>query len=816
MGGFVQDLRVVFRLWRRNRVVTVAVILTLGVAMGALCTAFGTLNAVVFRPLPYRQPEELLALFNTVPHSSPFARLLGTNRLNFSYLTFEDIRAENDVFAGVAAYRTEAVNLASGTGPERVQCSFVSARYFEVLGVEPAFGRSLLPEEFVTGAGRPLLLSDALWRRHFGGRAEVLGRTVLIDETPAVIVGVMPADFTGMHSRDWGTHSRLIQSRRQPELWTPFTAPLMRRPRDSHNCDIVARLRAGVSVGQARAEMELIATRLEQRHKENKDWGIEVAGLQEAQRGSYRTFLWILMGAASILLVIAVVNTAGLLLEQGLGRQSEIAVRTALGANRLRILRQVFIEGLTLSLAAALFGLGLSLAGCRLINLVLAGIVVGLPRVEIGAAVLGSIFLIAVAVGAVFALLPLTHLNHGGTFDLLKGARSVAGPSRRRSAQHALVVLQTALTVVLLIGAGLLLKTLVRFSRVDPGCRTDQVLTMQLNLPPHTDTQRRRAYFQRVLQRVSALPGVRSAGLAESLPVTGATSTVTLAIEGRSDPESQSVWAFLESASPGYFSTLGIPLRSGRLLTEEDRQGAPPTILINETLAEEFWKNKDPVGSRVRLNGQSCRIVGVVGDVRQDGLDKGLRAGVYTSYQQSVPFSADLAIWAERRPGDLADPVRKAILSVDPTVPVSRLRTMDKVIADAVLPPRLIFLLVSSLAAIALLLALLGTYALLSYRVTRGTKELALRMALGAQSGDLLRWVLSRGLLLTGTGQVVGVMISIALTRSLRSQLYGVSPTDVQTFVLVCLGLSAAAVLACLLPARRATRVSPVQALKCD
>ncbi len=816
MGGFVQDLRMVFRLWRRNRTVTAAAILILGVALGALCTAFGALNAVVFRSLPYRHPEELLALFNTVPDSSPFARLLGTNRLNFSYPTFEDIRDENNVFAGVAAYRTEPVNLASGTGPERVQCGFVSARYFSVLGVQPAWGRSFLPEEFVAGAERPVILSEALWRRHFGGRAEVLGRTVRIDETPAVIVGVMPADFTGMHSRVWGTHSRLIQSRRQPDLWTPFTAGLMQRPRDSHNCDIVARLEGGVGVSEARAEMKLIAERLEKRYQENKDWGIEVTGLHEAQRGSYRSFLWILVGAAFILLVIAVVNTAGLLLEQGLGRQSEIAVRTALGASRLRLLRQVFIEGLTLSLAAALLGLGLSVAGCRLINGVLAEIIVGLPQVEISSAGLALTFLIAVAVGAVFGLAPLLHLKRIRPFDLLKGARSVSGHSRKRSAQHALVVAQTALTVVLLIGAGLLLKTLVRFSKVDPGCRTDQVLTMQLNLPPHTDIQRRRAYFQRVLRRVAALPGVRSTGLAESLPVTGATSTVTLAIEGRSDPQSQSVWAFLESASPGYFSALGIPLRSGRLLTEQDGQGAPPAILINETLAKEFWKNEDPVGRSVRLNGQSWKIVGVVGDVRQDGLDKELRAGIYTSYQQSVPFSADLAVWAKRGPYDLVDPVRKVILSVDPTVPVSHVRTMDKLISDAVLPPRLIFLLVSSLAAIAMLLALLGIYALLSYQVTQGTRELALRMALGAQSGDLLKWVLSRGLLLTGAGQVAGVMISIALTRYLQSQLYGVSPTDVQTFVLVCLVVFAAAVLACLIPARKATRVSPARALKCD
>lgn len=816
MHDVIRDLRTVLRFWYRRRIVAAASILTLGVAMGALCTTFGALNAVVLRPLPYAQPEELVALFNTVPVGSPFARLLGTTRLNFAYPTFEDIRDENSVFADVAAYRTEAVNLASETQPERVQCGFVSDRYFAVLGVQPARGRSFLAEEFVAGADRPVILSDALWRRHFGGQSEVLGRTILIDQTPAVIVAVMPADFVGMHSRDWGSHSRLIQSRQHPELWTPLIPKGFRPSRDHHNCDIVARLDAGVSIDRARAEMGLLAARFEQRHKENKDWGLDVTELHEAQRGNYRTFLWILVGAASILLIIAMVNTAALLLEQGLGRQAEIAVRTALGASRLQLLRQVFIEGLTLSLAAALLGLVFSFAGCRLINVALAGIVAGLPRIEIGAAVPGMIFLIAVIVGAVVGLLPLVQLRRSRTFDLLRGARGVSGHSRKRSAQHALVVAQTALTVVLLIGAGLLLKTLLRFSRVDPGCRTDRVLTMQLDLPPDTVAERRGAYFQRVLERVSALPGVRSAGLVESLPVTGATSTVTFAVEGRSDPQSQSVWAFLESTSPGYFSTLGIPLRTGRLLTEQDRQGAPPTILINETLAREFWRDGDPVGNSVRLNGRSWKIVGVVGDVRQDGLDKELRAGIYTSYQQIVPFSASLAVWAERGPGDLVDAVRKAILAVDATVPVSQVRTMDQVIADAVLPPRLIFFLVSSLAAIATLLALLGIYALLSYMVTRRTRELALRMALGARSVDLLGGVLSRGLLLAAAGQVAGVLTSIALTRYLQSQLYGVSPTDVQTFVGVCLVLSGAAVFACLVPAWRATRVNPVRALQCD
>ena len=818
MIGTLHSLRIVWRLWRRNLTVTIVVVLTLGLAVGAVCTVFGALNTALLQELPFNRPHELVALFNTVSADSVLARLLGTPRLNFAYPTLNDIREQNHVFTDVAAYSTDSANFTSGVGmPERLQLQYVSQAYFSLLEVAPAWGRKFLPEEITSKAGPPVILSYGVWQRQFGGSPDVLGRVVRIDDSPFTIVGIMPAGFMGMHARHWGIRSSLIQSRLQPDLWTPFTAEMMAQAsRDSRNCDLIARLKPGITIEQARAETKLIAGRLERQYVDNRGWGIEVVSLHEAQRGRYRAFLFILMGACALLLIVAVVNAANLLLEQALGRRSEMAVRMALGAGRGSVFRQLLIEGLSLSLLAGLLGLVLTEAGCRLLNAVLPSIIAGLPVVRIDGMVLGCALLVTAGVGIVFGFAPLLPVSGNQPYSFLKAGRSLSVHSGRRLGAQCLVAGQITLTVVLLIGAGLLLRTFLHLSHVDPGCDTERVLTLQLDLSPGVDPQKRAAFYRQVLERVSVLPGVQSAGLMGALPVSGETNTEVIGIEGRSEPESKSVWVYVAPVSSGCFSTLGIPLRSGRFFTERDSDGPLRVTIINETLANRFWKAQDPIGRSIRYHGKPLTIVGVVGDVRQDGLDREFRPGVYLPHEQLPPSSSTLTLRTATSPTDLANTVRKTIYSIDPAQAVSRVRSMEKVIAEGLLPARLMLLLLSAIAAMAAFLALLGVYALLSYSVTRSRRELAVRVALGARSLDILKKVLRQGILLTIAGQATGLLLSLGVTRFLGSQLYGVGPTDRLTFVSVSVALLATALLACLIPARKATRVDPLAALKCD
>jgi putative ABC transport system permease protein len=686
----------------------------------------------------------------------------------------------------------------------------VTQAYFDVLGVSPALGRSFLPEDFKSTERHPCILSYGLWQRQYGGHSEVLGHQVMINDSPWTVVGVMPAGFVGMYSRDWGVHSRLIQSGSEPDLWTPFTPEMTRRSRGSRNCDLVARLKPGVTFEQAQTEMNLLARRFGQEYREDKDWGIEVVNLHEAQRGNYRAFLLILMAASSILLVIAVVNSAGILLEQALARRPEMAVRIALGASRGRVFRQFLLEGLSISLLAGLLGLGLALAGCLLLNALLPGIIVGLPVVQIDWVVLTFTLAATVAVGLVFGFAPALPFSRCQPYGSLKGSRGIAWDAGRSCIRGGLVIAQVSLTVVLLVGTGLLLRTFLHLSHVDAGCETRQILTMELNGSPKADAAERIAYFQAVLDRVSILPGVRSAGLVGTVPVSGGTDTQVI----RLDPTASPVSAYLQPVSAQYFTTLGIPLADGRFFTEQDDQKSPGVVIINKTLAERLWKGQNPVGRSIVFRQKSLTIVGVVADVRQDGLEKEYRPGIYVPFQQDDTPSMALALRTQGPPMAFVDTVRKSIRSAGAAQPISRVRTMQMVVARNLLEPRLMLSLLAGVAGMAMLLALLGIYGLLSYSVRRSMRSLALRVALGAQKWDVLKGVLREGILLTGAGLSAGLLISLGVTRFLESQLHSVSPTDGATFVSVSVAVFATAVAACAIPARRATRVDPVTALK--
>jgi putative ABC transport system permease protein len=810
----LRNVRMCLRVWRRNLKSTLVLIFTLAVGVGALCTVFSALHAILLSDLPYPNAEQLVALNVTVPPDDFLARFIGTNRLNFSYPGFEDVRDQNHSFTEVAAHDINEANCVIGSEAQRLDVCTVTPRYFPLLGIPPLLGRGLIPEDFTPSGSRVVVLGYDLWQARFGGRSDALGRNLLIEGEPLTVVGVMPAHFGGLNTRNWAVRSSLIQTHRRPQLWFPMPPDLKR---GRLHIDTVARLRPGTSLEAARSDVKLIAARLQKEFPGQKDQGIEVTTLHEDQRGQYRGFLLILFAAAGIVLFVAVLNSGNLLLEQALHRRTEMAVRTALGGGRRHILGQLFLEGLMLSGIASLLGISFAFIGCRLLNHALAGIFIGLPPIAVDRVVLAFACLVAGLIGIGFGLTPLLFAGQSGPQPLLR--QSEVGSGKAKAGWGRLIVAgQVACALVLVICTALLLKTFVYLWQTDPGCRAEQVLTMRVTLSSkeYPEPEQQADFWRRVLERVERLPGVQSAGIVSVLPTTGSHSNTSIRPEGTTSPGQEQVLVHVQGASSRYFATMGIPLTQGRYFEDGDDSAAPLVTVIDQTMARTFWPGQDPIGRSVNLSGQCLRVVGVVGDVRQDGLDKENRSGMYVHYLQDRDWSTEmsLAIRTELAPLSLAATVRRAVHEVDSAQAVSEIRTMETLLSEGLRTPRLLLLLLASLAAITLLLALLGIYGLLSCAVARSQREIGLRMALGARPADVRKMVVHHGLLWILGGEAAGVVLALGVTRLLASRLYGVAPTDPLTFVAVSLALLATGVAACSLPARKATRVDPWVALR--
>ncbi|HVT40996.1 MAG TPA: ABC transporter permease [Gemmatimonadaceae bacterium] len=802
-----QLLRNAARTLRMNLTFTVVTALTLALGLGAATAVFSIVDAVLLRPLPYPDPERLVVLFETAPDN---------DRRNAAPANFLDWRRESRTVTSLAAYRTSRQTLTGGAAPERVLGAAVSANIFSMLGASARFGRVFRPAEDSAGAQAVAVLSDALWRRQFGGDPGVIGRTVRLDDSPVTIVGVMPPDFLFPETADLWT----LADRGVPPL-AGFAGDIA-AARDLHYFTAIGRLRPGASIGAARTELAQLAGAIATLHPEtNRDLGVNVVPLRDALVGDRRATVLILFGIVGFVLLIVCANVASLMLASSAARAREFSVRAALGASRSRLVAQVAAESLLLALLGGT--LGVIAAGASVRALAAAG-TLGLPeiaRVTVDGRVFAFAMVLACVSGLGAGLVPAMRVSAAAPFDALReGGRSSTGSGRQRLRQG-LVVIQLALSLTLLVGAGLLLKSYEMLVRVDPGFRRENVLTLETSLShaSYGTPSAIESYYDRAIASIARVPGVRSVGAVSNLPVSGRSMNRGLQIDGRAKPERATDQTIeYQVALASYFQTLGIPLRRGRVFEVRDDAQAAPVAVVNESAVRKYWPAADPVGARVgfgnRDGGTTWRtIVGVVGDVHHFGLDRAPRPELFVPMAQDPQAAMNLVARASG-PGAPASAVRRAVSDIDPLQPVSAGRSMDERMGASVARPRFLSRLLAGFAVAALALSALGLYGVLAQIVGSRTREIGLRMALGAQSTEMLRMVLRQACTLAGLGVLAGLAGALAVTRLVSSLLFSVEPTDPAVFAETAVLLVFVTIAAAFLPAYRASRVDPAVALR--
>ncbi|HEX8190085.1 MAG TPA: ABC transporter permease [Pyrinomonadaceae bacterium] len=798
-----QDLRYGVRALRKQPGFSLVVVLTLAIGIGANSTIFSFANGVLLRPLPYADPERLVLLDETAPKRN-------VNSMGVSFPNFLDWRAQNRVFEDIAAYTEGTYTLVGGGEPEQIRGAGVSSGLFEILGVAPALGRAISPEEDRPGSETVVVLGHGLWQRRFGSEPGIVGRTISVNNRPHTVVGVMPPGFKFPEVAD---------------LWVPLALDTQRWTRNDHGLGAIARLKPGVSLGHAAAEMEAIALRVEEQNPvTNEGLSVGVTDLRAGLVGGYRQSILILLGVVGFVLLIACVNVANLLLARASSRRREVSIRVALGAGRWRIFRQLITESLVLSAAGGALGLILALWGLQLL---LTAVPVELPfwmKFDLDGRVLAFTAAVSLLTGVVFGAAPALQASKVDLNATLKeGGRSDghAGAGMRRL-RSLLVVGEVALSLVLLVGAGLMMRSFLRLQQVDVGVNPDHVLTMTVPLPSakYRELERRSAIFQQLVGRVRALPGVREVGAVSNLPLSGSLWGRSLTVEGRpvlSVGEAPMINHCV--VAPGYFRAMGIPLLTGRDFAEADAQDATKVTVVDERLARTFWPGESPLGKRVRFGPPESNepwhtVVGVVGEVRHERPDAATRMSVYIPHQQAPVRQMTLAVRTGGDPAGLAAAVRSQVRELDPDQPVTDVRTMEEVLTSAIWQPRLHAILFGVFAAVALALASVGIYGVMSYAVTQRTHEIGIRIALGAGPRDIVRLVVGHGLALTLVGVALGAASAFALTRVMTSLLFEVSAADPATFAANVALLTAVSLVACYIPARRATRVDPLVALR--
>ncbi len=811
METVLQDIRYAWRILLRSPGFTIVAILSLALGIGATTAIFSVVDAVILKPLPYPQPEQLVQLWMR------FTGIGIPNDHNWvSAPEFVDLQ-QNKSFSQIAAIDEESYNVNVSGVPERIDSAVVSPSFFPLLGVQAQHGRVFLPEEGRAGHEHVLLLSDGLWRRRFGADPAVLGRKLLMNGQSYLVVGVLPRGF---------------QFPRDAEVWTPlvFSADdLSPNNRGSHGLLAIARIQPGLSLEQARSDMAAVSRRIVEQNPgyPYKDFNFSVllVPLLQQEIGDIKTALWVLMGAVSLVLLIACGNVANLLLVRASARQREIAVRLALGAARGRLLRQLLTESLILALAGGAAGLALAYAALRLL---MAG-AASFPRVaetRMDMGVLLFAILVSVATGLLFGLAPAFHsARHATRQTLQEGSRGTAGGASQRL-RSALAVAELALSLALLAGSGLLIRSFLRLQEVDAGFRPDGVLTMRISLPEqkYAKPEQTRAFYRELLDRIRRLPGVDAAGGASGLPLSGTGWSGTTTIDTQAVPQKETTpETDQRPAIPGYFEAMGIPLVRGRYFDQRDTETSATVAIVDETLANTYWPRQDAIGQRIKQGGRQSSnpwrvVVGVVRHVRYRTLESPSRMELYWPYAQTgfALGSMSLAIHTTADPRMLANAVEKQVLALDPDQPVYRIRTMHELMAESVARRRLSMLLLAGFAGVALLLSAVGIYGVMSYSVARRAREMGIRMALGARSGNILWLVLGQSLWLTAAGLSIGIAGSLVLTRFLASLLFHVKATDPFTYLIVALFLAVVAQVASLVPAYRATTIDPANALRQD
>jgi predicted permease len=800
----MNDLRFAFRQLAKNPGFTAVAVLTLALAIGANTTMFSVVDAVLIRPLPFPDSGRLVTILGTSQRAG--------NHEVFEAMTdpdFKSYREQTHAFESMASYGGGQSTLLTGEEAERLASAEVTVDFFAMLGVRPLLGRTFRPEEHEAGHQRVTMLSEKLWRTRFGGNPSVVGQDIELDGNQVTVAGVLPARFN--FPRDC-------------QIWTPL---VLKDDRGNAYHRVMARLKPGVTLEQAQSEMNTVADRLAMEFpKSNAGGGVSLVPAREHLVQRARTLLFVFLGAVGFVLFIACANVANLLLSRATSRQTEIVIRSALGASRKRIVMQVLTESVVLALAGGFLGFLFASWGVTLlVSFIPSDLVPRVDEVKLDGRILTFNFLVSVLTGLCFGLAPACQATKTNLSEALKeGGRRLSVARRHQALRQGLVAAQTAISLVLLIGSGLLLRSFVRLSEVELGFNPDKTLTMNVALPAarYPTVTQMKAFYGEILTRTRAVPGVISAGIANAVPLGGGVRIYgDFKVEGQ--PEVRDLFASKVAVSPDYFRTIGVQLLKGRSFAESDDAEAPGVVIVSERLARHLWPNQEPLGRRIQLgigaNSESwLSVVGVVHDVRQDDLRADPPQGVYVPYQQVFhTFLLDTMTVAARtagKPGSVAPTLRKIIQAVDPALPVYNVRTMGELVSWKVAHPRFNAWLIGAFSGIALLLALVGIYGALSYSVAQRTHEIGVRSALGARRADVMSLVIGQGMRAVLAGLLIGGLAACALTRYLAHQLYSVTPTDPMTFAVVLSAFVAVALVACLIPALRATRIDPQEALR--
>jgi putative ABC transport system permease protein len=798
MQNIWQDLRYGARMLLKNPGFTLIAVITLALGIGANTAIFSAVDALLLRRLPFPDPEQLVMIWED-------DTLEGNSRNTVAPANFVDWRKQNEVCSQIGVFsQPSGLNLTGGEEPERITGIFVSQNLFSLLGVQPHAGRGFIDEDLKERQALVVLLSYGLWQRRFGGDPAVIGRSLTLNGAAFTVIGVMPANF---------------QLPEEAELWGLTFNGELATMRSQHFLRVMARLKPGVTLEQARANFSLIARRLEQQYPDtNKGRGVNVLALREELAGDVRPTLLVLLGAVGFVLLIACANVANLMLARAGVRRREIAIRSAVGASRIRLVRQLLTESILLACAGGVLGLLLAFWGVDWVSAISADLTL-VPRIGIDLRVLGFTILVTMLTGIIFGLAPALSASKPNLNDSLKEGGRSGGDSSNRM-RNVLVVTEIALALALLAGAGLMIRSFIRLQNVETGFDPNNVLTMQFEPTgvKYDESENIAAFYQQLTERVQSLPGVLSAAAISRIPLAGDRSTSGLTIEGRPQSPGDKLEVHYRVTTPGYFRTMGIPLRAGRELTERDNASARPVALINRTMADKYWRGEDVAGKRIKLgpnpNSPWISVVGVVGDARNFGLDAEAFPEVYVPHLQSPTGRMRLVVRTAVEPLRQVGAIREAVRSLDKDMPFSQVATMEQLLAKSVSRRRLNLSLLVVLAAIALVLAASGIYGVMSYAVMMRTHELGIRVALGAQARDVYGLVIGQCMKLVLAGMAIGLVSSFALTQLMTKLLYGIGASDPVTFIAVSVLLVVVALVASWVPARRATKVDPLVALR--
>jgi putative ABC transport system permease protein len=813
MDTLLQDVRYGLRTFIKKPGLTAIILLALALGIGANTAIFSVVNAVLLRPLPFQDPAQLVMVWS-------YNQQLMREGMPVSAADFIDWQARSESFSEMAAFHSQAFNLTDGVEPERAGGVRVSANIFSLLGVGAARGRVFTPDEDRPGNNRVVVISDGLWKRRYASDPNVLGSTIALNGEGYTVVGVMPEGFEFPRRTDLPAG---FQFPEHPDLWTPLAlTPEQAQNRGRHYMAVVARLKPGVSAGQAGAEMVSITGQLEQQYpNSNTNMGAELVPLHNQIVGKVRKALLLLLAAVGLVLLIACANVANLLLARAASRRKEVSIRMALGASRWRLVRQFMTESLLLSIAGGALGLLVAVWGIDSLIAVAPADLPRLDEVSLDGRVVAFTLGLSVLTGILFGLAPALQSSKSDLNETLKeGGRSQAAGAVQNHLRRLLVVAEVALALVLLVSSGLMIKSFVQLLWVDPGFDPKNVVTVNVGLSParYTEPHKRAAFFEQLLGRVESLPGVESAGAVYPLPMSGAEEGMGFSIEGQPPPQPGE----RRSCNPrwvtsGYFKAMGIALASGRYFTEQDAAESPRVAIINEAAAERYFPGEDPLGKRVRIGfrGETPReIVGVVKDVKHAALDEAAMMELYVPHAQWPSSFLTLVVRSSSDAASLPAAIRGEVLAIDSQQPVHDVKTMEQLLSGTMAQRRFNMLLLGIFAAVALVLAALGIYGVISYSVTERTHEIGVRMALGAQRKDILSMVVTQGMVPALAGVAIGLGAAFALTRFISSLLYGVSASDFTTFASIPLLLAFVALVACYIPARRATKVDPMVALR--